>query len=103
LRKDGGGRRGPLHGSPWYDRASSATLLEKSIRARGAAWLAHWTVNPEVAGSNPVEPAILTATYATPFPAETAERDGNVTDGAARPIRSAASSRSESLTIAYRR
>jgi hypothetical protein len=28
--------------------------------ARGAAWLAHWTVNPEVAGSNPVEPAIPT-------------------------------------------
>src|SRR5215475_7203202 len=28
------------------------------MRARGAAWLAHWTVNPEVAGSSPVEPAI---------------------------------------------
>ena len=32
-------------------------------RARGAAWLAHWTVNPEVAGSNPVEPAIKTQSY----------------------------------------
>src|SRR6266446_1122498 len=31
------------------------------MRARGAAWLAHWTVNPEVAGSNPVEPAISIA------------------------------------------
>src|SRR5262249_21008833 len=28
---------------------------------RGAAWLAHWTVNPEVAGSSPVEPAIKSA------------------------------------------
>src|SRR5437867_12577699 len=33
------------------------------MRARGAAWLAHWTVNPEVAGSNPVEPAILPRGY----------------------------------------
>jgi hypothetical protein len=30
------------------------------VRARGAAWLAHWTVNPEAAGSSPVEPAIKT-------------------------------------------
>lgn len=36
--------------TPWYKDPSS-------LRARGAAWLAHWTVNPEVAGSSPVEPA----------------------------------------------
>jgi hypothetical protein len=35
-------------------------VRRKSLRARGAAWLAHWTVNPEVAGSSPVEPAIKT-------------------------------------------
>src|SRR5206468_1438257 len=39
--------------------------LENTTRARGAAWLAHWTVNPEVAGSNPVEPAI-SITYVPP-------------------------------------
>src|SRR6185436_17476327 len=33
-------------------------VYRKRARARGAAWLAHWTVNPEVAGSSPVEPAI---------------------------------------------
>ena len=38
--------------APWYKDAFS-------LRARGAAWLAHWTVNPEVAGSSPVEPANL--------------------------------------------
>ena len=31
------------------------------VWARGAAWLAHWTVNPEAAGSSPVEPAIHSA------------------------------------------
>src|SRR2546421_1029665 len=35
------------------------------VRARGAAWLAHWTVNPEVAGSNPVGPAIFPGSCAT--------------------------------------
>ena len=40
----------------------STTLVRDGARARGAAWLAHWTVNPEVAGSSPVEPAIKIAT-----------------------------------------
>src|SRR5262245_26403511 len=35
------------------------------IGARGAAWLAHWTVNPEVAGSSPVEPAMKSSISVT--------------------------------------
>ncbi len=33
--------------------------LVSAFRARGAAWLARRPVKPEVAGSNPVGPAIL--------------------------------------------
>jgi hypothetical protein len=53
--------RGTL-GSHRHTRSGRGTLptltVRFSVRARGAAWLAHWTVNPEVAGSSPVEPAI---------------------------------------------
>ncbi len=34
------------------------SALEESHRGRGAAWLAHWPVKPEAAGSSPVDPAI---------------------------------------------
>src|SRR5262249_30666037 len=87
-------------------------------RARGAAWLAHWTVNPEVAGSSPVEPAIKSRNCRTPPTATNVNVTENVTDERGRRIpenfRSrishrpaaesfcAAESRSASLTIAYR-
>jgi hypothetical protein len=64
-RPAGGGR---------IDRPEPAWYKDpSSIRARGAAWLAHWTVNPEVAGSIPVEPAKYNnklgegAAFAAPF------------------------------------
>lgn len=46
------------HVSVWRLGVAAGRLRSPAERARGAAWLAHWTVNPEVAGSSPVEPAI---------------------------------------------
>ena len=58
------------------------------LRSAGVGWRRSFrlTVNPEVAGSNPVEPAKLTASYRTPQAAPVVNVTQNVTAESGRRV-----------------